>query len=150
ASRVASSGRVYAFEPNPAVFRQLAAHVRRNGFGDRVRLADVALSNAIGEAALFVSQCEGNSGLSSLEAAEEHVRAGLLSPDRTVSVSTETFDSWYQRVQPGPIAVVKIDVEGAEARVFDGMTATLGGGVIASIVCETAWDSGVRDRLAAF
>ncbi len=97
-----------------------------------------------------MSQCANNSGLSSLEAPEAHVRAGLLSPDRAVSVTTETFDSWYGRVQPGAIALMKIDVEGAEHRVFDGMTATLRSGAIGSIVCETEWDSGVRVRLAAF
>jgi len=149
ASRVGARGRVHAFEPNPPVFRQLAAHVRLNRFADRVRLLDVALSDADGDARLFVSQSASNSGLSSLEAREGHVRAGLLSRDRAVPVTTKTFDSWYDGEKPGRIAVLKIDVEGAEHRVFDGMTATLRSGAIAAIVCETEWDSGVRSRLAA-
>jgi FkbM family methyltransferase len=147
ASRVGASGRVYAFEPNPPVFRQLEAHVRLNRFDDRVRVADTALSDASGTAALFVSQCELNSGLSSLETPEQHAH-GQLSRDCAVSVSTETFDRWYTRVRPGQIAVMKIDVEGAERRVLDGMTATLRSGAIRAIVCETDWNSGVRDRLA--
>ena len=148
ASRVGASGRVYAFEPNPPVFRQLAAHVRLNRFDDRVRVADAALSDADGAAALYVSQCALNSGLSSLQRPEHHVD-GALSPDRAVPVRTETFDHWYERAKPGRIAVMKIDVEGAEGRVLDGMAAALRSGAIAAIVCETDWNSGVRDRLAA-
>jgi FkbM family methyltransferase len=148
ASRVGASGRVYAFEPNPPVFRQLAAHVRLNRFADRVLLADTALSDVNGTAALFVSQCVLNSGLSSLQTPAGHA-GGALSPECAVPVRTETFDCWYERVKPGRIAVMKIDVEGAEDRVFEGMTATLRSGAIGAIVCETEWNGGVRDRLAA-
>jgi len=148
ASRVGASGRVYAFEPNPMVFGQLAAHVRLNDFDDRVRLVDTALADADGTAALFVSECALNSGLSSLVTPEPRLR-GLLSPERAVPVTTETFDRWYERVNPGRIAVMKIDVEGAEPRVLDGMTVTLRSGAIGAIVCETEWDSGVRGQLAA-
>jgi FkbM family methyltransferase len=150
ASRVGRAGRVYAFEPNPPVFRQLADHVRLNGFDDRVRLADIALADTNGEATFFVSRCATNSGLSSLKVTEPRVRAGVLSPQHSVRVTAETFDCWYGRTKPGSIAVVKIDVEGAEDRVFDGMTSTLHSGAIRSIVCETEWDGGVPDRLAAF
>jgi FkbM family methyltransferase len=149
ASRVGPAGRVYAFEPNPPVFRQLAAHVRLNGYDGRVRLADIALSDTNGQATFFVSRCATNSGLSSLQATEERLREGLLSTHHTVRVTAETFDSWYARIAPGPIAVVKIDVEGAEDRVFDGMVSTLRSGAIGSIVCETEWDRGVPDRFAA-
>jgi FkbM family methyltransferase len=150
ASRVGRAGRVYAFEPNPPVFRQLADHVRLNGFDDRVRLAAIALADANGETTFFVSRCATNSGLSSLNVTEQRVRAGVLSPQHSLQVTAETFDRWYGRTRPGSIAVVKIDVEGAEDRVFDGMTSTLHSGAVRSIVCETEWDSGVPDRLAAF
>ncbi|PYR26281.1 MAG: hypothetical protein DMF98_09505 [Acidobacteria bacterium] len=150
ASRVGPAGRVYAFEPNPPVFRQLADHVRLNGFDDRVRLADIALADTNGEATFFVSRCATNSGLSSLKVTEQRVRDGVLSTQHSVRVAAETFDRWYGRTNPGPIAVVKIDVEGAEDRVFDGMTTALHSGAIRSIVCETEWDGGVPDRLAAF
>jgi FkbM family methyltransferase len=150
ASRVGRAGRVYAFEPNPPVFRQLADHVRLNGFDDRVRLAAIALADTNGEATFFVSRSAINSGLSSLNVTEQRVRAGVLSPQHSVQVTAETFDRWYGRTKPGSIAVVKIDVEGAENRVFDGMTVALRSGAIGWIVCETEWDGGVPERLAAF
>jgi FkbM family methyltransferase len=147
ASQVGPSGRVYAFEPNPPVFGQLAAHVRLNGFDDRVRLSDAAQSDRDGEATFFVSQCPTNSGLSSLAPAAERLEGGLLSSEHTVRVRTETFDGWYARTRPGRIAVVKIDVEGAEDRVLAGMTATLQSGAIQSIVCETNWDGVVHRQM---
>jgi FkbM family methyltransferase len=150
AARVGPRGRVYAFEPNPVVFDQLTSHIRLNRFEDRVRPANVALADANGEATLFVSRCPTNSGLSSLALTEERLRAGSLSPAHARQVVVETFDAWYAGAKPGPIAVVKIDVEGAEARVVDGMVSTLGSGAIRSIVCETGWHGGIRDRLAAF
>jgi FkbM family methyltransferase len=147
ASQVGPSGRVYAFEPNPPVFAQLAAHVRLNGFDDRVRMSDAAQSDSDGEAIFFVSQCRTNSGLSSLAPAAERLEGGLLSSDHTVRVRTETFDGWYARTSPGRIAVVKIDVEGAEDRVLNGMAATLRSGAIQSIVCETNWDGVVHRQI---
>lgn len=148
ASQVGPAGRVYAFEPNPPVFDQLAAHVRLNGFDDRVRLSDVAQSDADGEATFFVSQCRTNSGLSSLAPAAERIEGGSLSPNHTVRVRTETFDGWYGRTKPGRIALVKIDVEGAEDRVLRGMAATLRTGAIHTVVCETTWDGVVHRQLA--
>jgi FkbM family methyltransferase len=147
ASRVGASGRVYAFEPNPPVFDQLATHIRLNGFDDRVQASAVALSDADGEATFYVSQCESNSGLSSLTPTAERLELGSLSPDHTVRVRAETFDAWRQRTRPGRIDLMKIDVEGAEDRVLCGMSASLRAGVIDSIVCETEWDGVVHRRL---
>jgi FkbM family methyltransferase len=148
ASCVGSTGCVFAFEPNPPVFQQLVTHVRMNRFEDRVRLADVALSDAEGEATLFASQCRTNSGLSSLRATAERVESGALSAAHTVRVRTETFDRWYARARPGSISVMKIDVEGAEEQVVRGMDTTLRTGVIRRIVCETALEGNMRQHLA--
>jgi FkbM family methyltransferase len=147
ASRVGASGRVYAFEPNPPVFDQLATHITLNGFDDRVQASPVALSDADGEATFYVSQCESNSGLSSLILTAERLALGSLSPDHTVRVRAETFDAWRQRTGLGRIDVMKIDVEGAEDRVLSGMRASLRDGVIDSIVCETTWDGVVHRQL---
>ena len=51
AALVGPEGRVFAFEPNPPVFEQLDAHVRLNGFEQRVVLRQEALSETAGDAA---------------------------------------------------------------------------------------------------
>ena len=44
ALRVGAAGRVFAFEPNPAVRQQLERHVELNAIADRVTVSDLALA----------------------------------------------------------------------------------------------------------
>jgi FkbM family methyltransferase len=140
AALVGEGGRVVAFEPNPRIFRQLRTHVGLNGFDDRVTLLPSALADAPGEARLFVSQDVGNSGLSSLTPASEHLASGSLSEAHTVSVPVDTFDRWFASSGLSRVDLMKIDVEGAEALVLQGMSAALRDDAIGAIICETAWD----------
>lgn len=140
AALVGEGGRVVAFEPNPRIFRQLRTHVGLNDFDDRVTLLPSALADAPGEARLFVSQDVGNSGLSSLTPASEHLESGSLSEAHTVSVPVDTFDHWFASSGLSRVDLLKIDVEGAEALVLRGMSASLRADAIGAIICETAWD----------
>ena len=140
AALAGDTGRVVSFEPNPRVFRQLQMHVALNHFEDRVSLMPSALADAPGEAKLYVSQDEGNSGLSSLTPDAAALASGSLSEAHTVVVPVDTFDRWLASSRLSRVDLVKIDVEGVEARVLAGMSAALGAGVIRAIICETAWD----------
>jgi FkbM family methyltransferase len=140
AALVGDAGRVIAFEPNPQVFRQLKMHVALNGFEPRVLLMPSALADAPGEAKLYVSQEETNSGLSSLAPGAEALAAGSLSEAHTVSVPLDTFDRWLAASAVDRVDLVKIDVEGAESRVLAGMSSALNAGKVDAIVCETEWD----------
>jgi FkbM family methyltransferase len=142
AALVGATGRVVAFEPNPLVIEQLRTHVRLNGFESRVTTIEAALADVPSDgASLFVSQLEGNSGLSSLAPAASTLDRGWLSAAHAVSVRIETFDRWFRASGIDRVDLVKIDVEGAEDRVAAGMAGTLSSGRIRAIVCETAWDS---------
>ncbi len=67
ASLLGPAGRVYAFEPNPAVVRQLEHHLQINGLSPRVTILPLALTDRQEAGVpLFVSLSPGNSGLSSL------------------------------------------------------------------------------------
>ena len=94
AGLVGERGRVFAFEPNPPVFEQLATHVRLNGFEHRVVLVEKALWDSNGDRTFFVSQWAGNSGISTLTPGASTIADGGLSADRTIQVRTETFDHW--------------------------------------------------------
>ncbi len=136
ARRVGPSGRVFAFEPNPPVFAELTAHVERNGMADRVHTFNCALSNVNGRAALHVTPVM--SGLASLAPNAAPAADSLRAADAyTVEVRTERFDDWIRDAGLDHVDLVKIDVEGAEDRVLDGMRESLHAGRVARVVCET-------------
>lgn len=152
ASLVGPAGRVAAFEPNPHVFEQLRRHVQLNHFADRVRLESCALADRCEDGArLYVSQVAGNSGLSSLTPNAAALSSRDLSESATVPVPVDTFDHWLaaSRVFDGlpAIDLVKIDVEGAEARVIAGMAETLATGRIRALIVETPWQGPAHRQL---
>jgi FkbM family methyltransferase len=148
AAIVGDAGRVVAFEPNPAVFAQLETHVKLNGFERRITLSPIALSDAPDPAArFFVSQAVGNSGLSSLSPPAETLAAGGLSEEHTIPVCVDTFDSWLAASGLTRVDLLKMDVEGNEARTIAGMRAALSAGVIRALILETVWGSPAHEAL---
>jgi FkbM family methyltransferase len=147
---VGGRGRVFAFEPNPAVFAQLVAHVAMNHFDDRTELLPQALSNQPEDGAtLYISRYGPNSGLSTLVPDEDRLAAGLVSPEHTVEVRVETFDRWLATSGLDRVDVMKIDTEGGEDFVVGGMTRSLREKRIGSVICETHPESRAHDALCA-
>ena len=99
-------------EPAPETFRRLCL----------VRPEDINLGTLVGasagNASLFL--IDGESGFSTMEAdiAEVHRRAGHSC--REINVPVTTLAEICQRHVRGPVHVLKIDVEGAEAAVLQG------------------------------
>jgi FkbM family methyltransferase len=109
-------GRVYAFEPAP----DNAAAITRNAGLNQLENIDViprAVSSRAGTARL---QVVDDQSWSRLEEFGEH-------PDteRVLEVPTVTIDALVQSGELPPPALVKIDVEGAELAVLEGMAATI-------------------------
>lgn len=148
AAIVGAHGRVYAFEPSPLTVEQLRQHVAVNGFEDRVEIVETALSDRTAEGVpLYLSTCADNSGLSSLQ--PEWQPGGNADHRRVAAVRTERFDDWRHQVAAERIALVKIDVEGAEDRVVAGMTETLARLPPDHIICETSESSHAHAVLSA-
>ena len=98
--------RVVAFEPNPVMIGRLGHNVRLNDVGDVVRIESCALGAAPGEGVLNFRQ--GNFGQASLNPIRKRARAGgTLVPIRPLCDFTG-------QAEAHDIAVLKIDVEGAE------------------------------------
>ena len=111
---VGETGRVIAFEPDPTSFGFLARNVEANACGN-VTLEQKALSNAEGTVELFI--------------ATEHLglhRIYDLGDDReSVSVDAVPLDSYLEGLDESSVNVIKIDTEGAEGVILEGMTQTV-------------------------
>ncbi len=111
ARAVQSEGRVIAVEPHPASFRLLERNVRRNGLSN-VTCLEAALGCEQGEAWLAHQ--------------EETSTASLVRPQkRSIRVPLEPLDAVLKREGVDQIALLKIDVEGAELDVLKGAAETL-------------------------
>jgi FkbM family methyltransferase len=109
AGGVGSQGRVIACEPSPTTMALLRANVERNDF-NWVELREVALADAPGRLSMHVF--DPGSGFSSFAPAD----AGGA---REVEVEVTTLDELAGEMLDR-LALVKLDVEGAELRALRG------------------------------
>ena len=108
---VGPTGRAIAVEANPRTFKLLEANVRLTGCAN-VDLRHVAAGEASGFATLFEREA-GNAGGDQVDF------AGGSAPG---AIPVERLDAL---VGKQPVRLIKLDIEGAEAKALRGATATL-------------------------
>lgn len=112
------TGPYYGFDPNAAAAAYVNELIRVNGL-EWARVVPVGLSDQTGCARLHLS--------SNVDGAASLVNG--FRPDssykRTEVVVIFRGDDMVKALQPGPISIVKIDVEGGELDVLRGLEATL-------------------------
>jgi FkbM family methyltransferase len=107
--RVGHAGRVVSFEPVPSMRNRLLENIALNNMRN-IQVHDVALSNAEGVLPLFEGP-EGHKGISSFR----HINNSAA----TIEVKTLPLDTFSKSLSG--VTLVKIDVEGAEQLVLEGM-----------------------------
>lgn len=111
---VAATGEVHAFEPLPDNVAKLRDASERNGLHDRIRVVEAAVASRSGRGTLMVHASHAMGKLEgSLGRGEEYsgsLDVTVLSLDDYVHQQGHTVPDW-----------VKIDVEGGEASVLEGM-----------------------------
>ncbi|WP_435361017.1 FkbM family methyltransferase [Haloarchaeobius sp. DFWS5] len=121
-----TDGTVATFEPFPPMRKLLRENVRRNDAD--VTVFDVALSNETGQATLdnpFKQQADW-SGTASLDPNSED----------GITVETVVGDDLVAQTEVAAPTVVKIDVEGAEPLVIEGLRETLAREECRLVYCE--------------
>jgi len=132
AKLVGPTGRVYSFEPDPESFAILERNVRLNGFRNVV-LEQKALSNEAGSIQLYLSK--KNRG--------DHriYQPKHAAPRETVEVEAVALDDYFGSSLP-KIALMKIDTQGAEGVIFEGLMGIATGSPDLRIAMEW-WPYGV-------
>jgi FkbM family methyltransferase len=116
AFRVGPAGVVDAFEPNPACCRRIESALAGNDIS-HVRLHPIGLSDATGT--LVLSILQNHTGMGTLATVDSSA-AVTARVDVPVRVADDVLLS-----DPRPIVLMKIDVEGFEARALRGMREVL-------------------------
>jgi FkbM family methyltransferase len=114
ASLTGNGGRVFAFEPDPQNFVLLRKNVALNGYKNVVPIQE-AISNESGKAKLFLDKT--NLGAHSLSEANVKI-------DNSITVDTTTIDDFFKNSNC-KIDVIKMDVQGLEVKVLEGMIDTI-------------------------
>ena len=108
--------RVIAFEPVPRVYEKLLEHIRLNHFEDQCEVYQIAVSNFIGTAQMHIP-------LGDLPTSASLNPKGFRGFDGILlEVPVTTVDAV---VGEKPVDLAKIDVEGFEPQVLEGMQHTL-------------------------
>lgn len=110
---VGSTGKVFAFEPNPLTLKRLRLNIEINDFSDRIVSADIALGDTNQAISFFIDdEKEPNQG-----------RASKYNYDaRTIKITArqQKLDDWMREHNIPRIDFIKMDVQGAEIDVLHG------------------------------
>lgn len=113
ANAVGVDGSVVSIEPNPTLAKRLTGISERNPLGN-IRVIEAAIGDEKGPAKFFVSSSHPYSSLDQSELPDYPLQG-------VVDVQVRTLDDvWATELNGRPIRLLKIDVQGFEAKVIRG------------------------------
>jgi len=121
---VGPRGKVYAFEPDPANFALLKKNVETNGHSNVV-LVNSAVSDKTQRAKLFLNPT--NKG--------DHRLYDSKDGRPSVPVQTLRLDDFFRQLDK-KVDLIKMDIQGSEAKAFDGMKGLLAKNKSVKLVTE--------------
>lgn len=120
---VGPSGRVYAFEPHPDNLEFLRHNTRKLG---NVEVLGAAVSDRVGSVTLHVSAGHSNHSLID----------GYTEEEGRIEVESVALDAFAADKGIAEIGLVKVDVEGAEPLVMEGMTGLMKSKRVGALLLE--------------
>jgi FkbM family methyltransferase len=133
ASLTGDKGQVFAFEPDPQNFALLSENVALNGYKNVIPIQK-AISNEPGRAKLFLDKT--NLGAHSLSEANVKV-------ENMITVDVTSLDEFFNSLNC-KIDIVKMDVQGSEMKVLDGMIGIIDANEDLVILTEL-WPVGLKN-----
>lgn len=122
AHKVGETGKLTAFEANPAIFECLHRNVEINGYLHRVALVNRAVTDRRGEITFRVPRRHlGNSSI--VNFSPEFLRHYHDEVDE-IEVTTTSLDEYFSEAQER-IDLIKVDAEGSEPSIIDGLQSIL-------------------------
>jgi len=116
AAKRAGNGKIYAFEPVSSTYEKLLKNIELNKFHN-IQLQNLAVSNHAGYVDIYVADNK-NTGTSSITK-HMHYNGNME------TVKTVCIDDFFVEQAISKIDLIKIDVEGAEMLVLEGMNKIL-------------------------
>jgi FkbM family methyltransferase len=129
--------KVYSFEPDPANFQMLSEVIRRENLSDRV----IAMNSAVGGSDGRIELWHNEKHSGDHRVATDHFKNSLPGSSQIFSAPVVSVDSFAKTNNLRDISFIKIDVQGYELAVCQGMTETLAKFPSLSICCEYSPES---------
>lgn len=128
ASKV-GKGKVFAFEPSNIAYKRLLENITINNMDDKIKTLRVAVSDK-----------KGYLDFSDLSRPEvSHV--SYIQSQGSTRIKSITLDGFIKRQKINKIRLIKIDVEGYEAKVLEGASEILKRGIVDYLLIEINKDS---------
>ncbi|WP_158589344.1 FkbM family methyltransferase [Halococcus sp. IIIV-5B] len=138
ASVLGERARIHAIEPAPANIELLERNVRLNGFEDVVDIEWCAIGETVEPVHLHFDESSNRHGVRRSHEALGDSTGNVVSGANTLvnaavpsqgalTVQQTTVDEYLAErdIQPAAVNVLRMDVEGYEAEIFEGMTSVL-------------------------
>lgn len=121
AERIGTNGRIYAIEPSPTNIELLKKNVQLNSLASIVHVYHAALSNKTGTETLHIAKQSNLNRIGVDHAKEDPKYVG------TVNVPSYRLDDFLDQhhIDPTTIGLIRMDIEGYECQVIEGMPRTL-------------------------
>lgn len=122
AQKIGETGRLTAFEANPAIFRYLFRNVEINRYLHRVTLVNQAVTDRRGQ--ITFRALRHHLGSSTIIDIPQELLRHYQDEVDEIKVSTTSLDEYFSETDQR-IDLIKVDAEGSEPFILDGMQAVL-------------------------
>jgi FkbM family methyltransferase len=122
AKRTGEEGRVIAFEPHPDSYQRILQNVQMNGFAN-VTVRNIGIGRSRGE--LSLAATPDGPGRATADEGIKHEHASSRAAVEVISVPVNSLDEEIRDTSLPEPDFVKIDVEGLELDVLEGMRETI-------------------------